>query len=536
MRAKAGCAAGLAMFLSIAGACTPAPGGSTASASPSASAILACSDICAPSITISGPLFDRSGRGQPDSSFVLAPNSIELHDLQGRLIWKAAVVSEDAPRLVASGDFNGDGVTDVIFRTLTTPADANKCGSQTIQFTQLVFIDGASGNVTYPIARLADLCWNGFGVAQPYTTRQWGTGTAYIGPLARGAGAVVAVIPYYATEGWVLQWSASGWKTVGGPTGSPLVYPSTPDYDRIYNAFNPAPCETLRSGQCYFDRSHVANAVFLDPAQARGLLVLTSARAFVYGSDLLPHSDLTWVSGGRTDNTGRNYGLLQRLSGPPERFLMVGGCSVANARSSMLAGLPVDGKCSMHHHIEYFELAGGNIVRHSSRYFGFSNTDGVWESRIEYLLNSPSGFGGARSVVFNLYRDGQWRLMVMPDPAHPETAREFPGWYAWDSVMAPDGRPLLLATRAPGGGGDRSKVLPWEFDVLAWNGQRPVSVLHREGQVPAIYPYSQSEWRHASDGLPYGVFTLPSRRGFQLLVTNNLGHITSELIDVSAIS
>jgi hypothetical protein len=527
MLSRSGWAAFLLVLSSGAAACNHAPVHVTAAAAP-ATASTACSDLCAPSVTIGGPLFDLQMGVRPDSSFVLAPNSIELHNLQGRLLWHAAVDSEDAPRLVATGDFNGDGITDAIFRIMTTPSSPKRCGNEVIKSTRLVFVDGASGSVSYPLPAEADVCWNGFGRAQPYTTHQWGTGTAYVGPLVAGAAAVVA-IPYYATEGWVLQWSSSGWKMLSSAASTPLVYPSSPAYDRLYDAVNHKPCTGPGAGPCYVDASHVANAVFLDPAQARGLFVLTSSRAFLYGSDLLPHSDLTWVSSGRTDNSGRNYGLFERLDAP-DSFLMVGGCSVFNARSSMIAGTPVNRQCSLHHHIEFFQLAGARIVTHASRYFGYAGTDGVWESRIEYLLNSQPGFGGPDSVVFNLYRNGQWRLVVMPEPAHPQVTLEFPGWYAWDSVRAPDGRPLLLATRAPGGGGTASRVLPWEFDVLDWNGQGPVSILHRVGEAPAIFAYPQLDWRHSSDGLPYGVFTTPSGRGINVLVTDNSGHVTSQPI------
>ena len=527
MGTRARWAAIFVLLMSDASGCTTAPSHARPQAPSPATAN--CLAQCPASVTIRGPLLALGGGARPDSTFVLAANSIELHNLQGTLLWRAAVDSEDSPRLVATGDFNGDGVTDAIFRTLTTPSSPATCGSQAVKSTRLVFIDGATGGVTYPLPAAADVCWNGFGRVAPYTTHQWGTGTAYIGPLVDGTPAVVAAIPYYAKEGWVLRWSSRGWNMLSGAAGNPLIYPSSPAYDRLYNAVNPHPCSGPVAGPCYVDSSHVANAVFLDPAHARGLLVLTSWRAFVYGADLLPHSDLTWVSGGRTDNSGRNYGLFERLAAP-DSFALVGGCSVFNARSSMLAGTPVNGECSIHHHIEFFQLAGTRIVAHASRYFGYAGTDGVWESRIEYLLNSQSGFGGPNALVFNLYVNGRWRIVVMPDPAHPQSTLEFPGWYAWDSVRAPDGRPLLLATRAFGGGGAQSKVLPWEFDVLDWTAQGPISILHRDGTVPAIFAYPQADWRHASDGLPYGVFAIPSDRAINVLVTDGAGHVTSDPI------
>jgi hypothetical protein len=456
----------------------------------------------------------------------MGPTSIELRDLEGRTIWMHPIVADRPAHLAAVGDFDGDGVTDGIFQLLVTPLNPTMCGTHKVPTTQLLFISGATGAATSPVPPMQDLCWGGFGTTAPYTTRQWGLGTAYIGHMTSSTATDVVLFPYYATKGDVLRDSSSGWSPiVEGPVTS-LTYPSTPAFDRVYDAANPTPCATRWPGSsCYVTNSHVANAVFLDKASGGGLFVLTSWRAVVYGRDLLPHSDLSWLSGGRTDNSGRNYGLLEPVTGRPGELVLIGGCSVVVSRSAMLTGKPDAGLCGLHRHYEWFAVKGGRIAGHASRYYSYTGTDGVWEGRIEYPLHASSGLTGVPgAILFNLYRQGQWRAVVMTDPSRPDSAREFAGWYVWDTVDLPGGGVGALATRAPGGGGDQSRVLPWEFDILQWNGAGLASRHHYDGLVPALVAYAPTARLHASDDVPYGVYTSQATNGSWLLVQDPAGN------------
>lgn len=478
-------------------------------------------------------LISLHGGGPPDAAFALSPVSIELRDLEGRLIWSVPVTADRTPHLVATGDFDGDGVTDGIFQILVTPANPTRCGTGLVRTTRLMFVSGARGAVSWPLGPTPDICWDGFGTTPPYTTHQWALGTAYIGPTTSSASNDVAVLPYYAARGLDLHDSSSGWSTVVEGAVSKLIFPSTPEFDQVYDAANPTPCsDPIAGGPCYVSNSHVANAVFVDAASGGGLFVLTSWRAFIYGSDLRPHSDLTWLSGGRTDNSGRNYGMLENLPGKPGQIVLIGGCGGEISRYSMLTGTPFGGPCGLHHHYEWFSVSDGHIVAHASKYYGYSGTDGPWEGRIEYPFHAASGFAGTPgTMVFNLYRNGQWRVVVMTDPSRPESAREFPGWYVWDNIELPNGSVQMLATGAPGGGGDLSRVLPWEFNVLQWNGAGLVSRHHIDGLVPAIVAYAPTAGLHTSDDLPYGGLTTRATSGTWLLVEDRSGNRSEMLID-----
>jgi hypothetical protein len=477
-------------------------------------------------------LISLHGDGPADAAFVLGPKAIELRDLQGRSMWTVPIVADRAAHLVATGDFDGDGVTDGIFQILVTPTNPTRCGTSVVRTTRLLFISGATGAATWPLAPTEDLCWSGFGTSAPYVTHQWALGTAYVGPMTSSAAKEVVVFPYYATRGDVLHDSSSVWSPVVAGSVSNLTYPSSPAYDRTYDAANPQPCSGPTPGSpCYVSNSHVANAVFLDGTPGGGLFVLTSSRALVYGPDLLPHSDVTWLSGGRSDNSGRNYGLLERVPGRRGELVLIGGCGAVTARLSMFTGKPDTGLCAIHHHYEWFLVQGSRIARHASRYYSYTGTDGPWDGRIEYPLHASSGFAGAAgTILFNLYRQGQWRAVVMTDPSRPESAREFPGWYVWDTVELPNGTVDALASRVPAGGGDDSRVPPWQFDVVQWDGLGLTSRQHFDGLAPAMVPYAPTAGLHSSDDLPYGAYATPVADGSWLLVEDRAGNRSEILL------
>ena len=62
-----------------------------------------------------------------------------------------------------------------------------------------------------------------------------------------------------------------------------------------------------------------------------------------------------------------------------------------------------------------------------------------------------------------------------------------PGWFVWDVVdLDADGRAELLATRAKPREDDAPYLLPWEMDVLKWNGTGLESIYHLDGVVPRV--------------------------------------------------
>ena len=444
-------------------------------------------------------------------------STVELTRIDGSVVWTVAVSSTLPPDVVARGDFTGDGTADFIFEEVQP--SSQRCVGHAAGRTQLVFVDGASGAAARPLAPLNDLCWTAYG----YATHQWGVGSAYIGDLIPGSpGNEVMLFPYYATDGIVLTFDPStGWKRLP----KTLPYPSTSRFDQVYNVSNPTSCKrTLEApAHCFKKWSHVANGIFLGDEGKAPLLVLTSYRAVFYRSDLTPTGDYTW---GYPEGGGRDYGLVESHDVAGGKMVtLIGGCSVAKTHDTMITGRLSEDHCGLFHHYEYFLVRGNSIVRHAGRFYGWYRTVGFYQERLEFPFPSAVPLtGGSPWIVYNRYKDGRWRAVLLPDPARPDRALEFGGWYVWGSVTDRSGHVLLVATRTASTSSTsvKSYIPPWEFDFLLWTGAGFASLGHHAGVVPSLVLYPPGPDYHVSDGDSFGLAQKYSgRMGFSSLLVES---------------
>ena len=446
-------------------------------------------------------LVSTTASGTPDATLRgAADGSVSLVGLDGRRRWHVMTGSTTAPPLIAAGDVDADGLTDYVLGITRPMTPVRSCGAGTVAETSLLVVDGRTGKTSSPFGALPDICWTEFN----YPTRQWSSGTVYIGELTPASrGPEVVVIPYYATHGQVWNFAERGrWQPA-----KEFAYPSTKAFDRAYNAANPEPCTgATPGGPCYTRNSHVANAVFT----GRGLLVLTSSRAVVYRPDLTPTSDRFWWPGDTTENGGRNYGLVEAYTVGKRTYVdLIGGCSTINRWKAMAPGADPtggDANCGIARHFERFELEGSRITEHRSVYYGYLGANGGLDARVEFpaRAHAPLGGPGTSWTAFNVLRSGNWAAQVFTDPASTQPL-ELPGWYVWDTVELADGSAGLLASRvAPG-----SLVPSWELDVLRWNGSTFSSVQHVPGAVPVLLRYASTPTRHTSESSLYGAYVGP---------------------------
>jgi hypothetical protein len=480
---------------------------------------------CVASLDGAQTLVSTTVSGPPDASLApAADGSVSLVGFDGRRRWQVRTGSATPPQLVAAGDVGTDGVTDYVLALSRPLESVQSCGTGTVATTKLLVVDGRSGDTSSPFGALPDVCWNT--PTFNYPTRQWSSGTVYIGDYTRDyQGPEVVVLPYYATRGRVWNVADGGqWQVVRTASANNFPFPSTQAFDRVYDATNPTPCSPpTPGGPCYTPNSHVANAVF--PASAdSGLFVLTSSRALVYRPDLTPTSDLTWWPGDAPGNGGRNYGLVETYRASDSTYVdLVGGCSTLNRWRAMA---PVtdptggDANCGMVRHFERFQLSGSQITGHQSVYYGYLGTHGGLEGRVEFPARPRAALGGPGTswTAFNLLRSGSWSAQVFTEPMSTQPI-ELPGWYVWDTVELADGAAGLLASPiAPG-----SLVPSWELDVLRWNGSSSfVSVQHASGVVPVLLQYASTPSRHTSEGNLYGAYVGPGAAR-ELLVVDAAG-------------
>jgi hypothetical protein len=475
---------------------------------------------CPAGIVVHGTLADSRGSGTFDASLRMTAGAVELVGLDGRRDWRANVGGRAT--LVASGELTGDRVPDHVVWVLRDADPPRRCGADAMQVSTLLALDGRTGAVTRPFPDLLDICWET--PTFTYPTHQWEISTVYIGDLTPALrGNEVVAFPYFATEGWVWNRAAARrWQRVAAGARNALVFPSTAAYEDAYAKANGGPCSVPAGlSTCWVQHAHVPNAVFVPG----GLLALTTFRALVYRPDFAPTSDTTWQIGGTAANGGRNYGLVTTFARRGTRYAtLAGGCTVAYRRAAMGGpAAPFDdgGHCGIVRHFEAFRLAAGRIVQHRSAYHGYSVETGPAVGRVEFPRHAVADLTGRGSAwsLYNLFRDGRWRIQLYADPLAPRVA-ELDGWFVWDAVdLDRDGRAELLATRTPG------LVPPWSFDVLRWDGRRVVSRFHADGVAPALLRYPSTAAAHSSESDLYGVFARDTNRDGprELLVEDRRG-------------
>jgi hypothetical protein len=427
-------------------------------------------------LVVRGPLVDAR------DWLSVSVRSVALVSVDGAVRWRwHPPAATNRVWFMAAGDLDGDHVNEValaVYRPLK-----RRCGGLPRASSAIYVLNGRTGTASQYGPRLDDICF-AF-PSSTYPQDQWMPGSVTIGSET------LVAFPTYATVGYM--WHAG--------VEQELVFPSTPAYDRAFPSCHKASGST----SCYVPNSHIANVVFVPG----GLLMLTSYRALTYGNGR-PVDDLTWVSG-TTPNAGRNKGFLFTFVDRGRRYAeLIGGCTVADEQRAMrLHVLPSGtiGNCSIHHHFEWFELQGLQITAHANRYYGYIGTDGYLRNRLEAPApaNGPVGGRAKHWTLFNWFDGRRWTLELLPDPAHPETIINMPGWYAW-GIADPHGtgQADVLATRGSG------YFLPWSFAVLKWHAGRFTTVVRASNLLPTLLQYPDLPDQHFSDSRSYAV---PSEAG-----------------------
>ena len=160
---------------------------------------------------------------------------------------------------------------------------------------------------------MPDICWDFSGTIYP--TSQWTTADVLFGKDMPA----LALSPYYATTSWFYLWA-------DGFTSESFYYPSFSLYDSTYTADRP---NAWGTGTSHLPNSHVANGLLVDVDGDSRLVFFTSGRVVQYdagplGPDQLI-ADTPFLSGGRTDMAGRNYGLVGRDPQDPDKIVLISG-------------------------------------------------------------------------------------------------------------------------------------------------------------------------------------------------------------------
>jgi hypothetical protein len=371
--------------------------------------------------------------------------------------------------------------------------------------TWLSFLEGHDGTQTTPIAPLADICWTFGNVTYP--TSQWTVLSVLFGPNS----ATITTVPYYATTGWFLHWAAGSWTT------DAFFYPSSSSYDATYDADQPNGWGT---GTSYLANSHMANGFMPWVEASPRLLFFTSGRVVQYAVASLSAqqllADRPFLTGGRTDIAGRNYGLVARDPDEPSHVVLLSGTDGQTLYADLVNGAPgSDDWGQIERHVTVYRI-DTNTVDDTFYSYAHDHADGdKYEGRVAYP-DSPFVHAGPSlpsRLAFNVFGSGRWIIHVT-EPGQSVDATTIADRYLWDvRDLDGDGVAEWVSSPAPGG------YLPeWSFQLHHWD-ESSLGLVELEsypGYLPARVPSFRQAERTTSRGSLYPTPTVA--QGCALLV------------------
>lgn len=241
-------------------------------------------------------------------------------------------------------------------------------------------------------------------------------------------------LPYYATQGNFLAWGGASFSDLGT-----FVYPSTASFDAAYPAAQP---NAYNNGQKFIENAHVANGLIASVGGQERLVFFTSGRVLQYTPGPLGPSQLVldspFLTGGRTDIAGRDYGLVAVDPGASGQLSLIAGTSASTVQADMLSGkMEADPWGQIERHLTRYDLATGAV---SDCFFSYAHDGGdafKYEKRVVFPAGAHGRIAGSASrLAFNVYEGGNWQLHVTK-PGSTEDELTLKDLFLWISPVIP---------------------------------------------------------------------------------------------------
>jgi hypothetical protein len=344
------------------------------------------------------PAYPVKGSTTTSVAFGLWSGLLSAFDEAGTLLWST---STSATTWGGGFDFDADGWPDVV---VAVSADTGKfCGAQPIKTSKLKFYSGRTGVAYVPLTPLEDKCWS-FPGTPSYATPQY----APLSVLWGDETSRLLVSPYYATVSTFLTFAN------GFTVASQLHYPSTSQYDLAYTADQ---LNAWGTGTAYIANSHIANGLLTGVGAGIRAVFFTSGRVVQYRIGAFSATQLAadrpYVTGGRTDLAGRNYGLVAVDPGAPAKVVLLAGTSNYSLASDMRTGTrSEDVWGGIERHVSIYDTTANTV---DDRFYSYAHDAGdahQYEGRVSYPANPFVRRSGPSRIAYNVYEGGRWNLHV----------------------------------------------------------------------------------------------------------------------------
>ncbi len=436
-------------------------------------------------------------------------NALEAIDQDAHAIWQRTV---GGGALFGGFDVDGDGWVD--WGLARQSPNGQTCATKAMNDTTIDLALGRDGT-TFPqvVPPLSDICWT-FGTTT-YPTAQW----TVLGVLFGTSSSDVVLVPQYTSTNANAQKPYNDGKaySYGLRSGAfqklgEMTMPTLPAYD----AFAAAKLEAHATGTKYYAASHVPNGLLVGKTSAPELLFFTSGRVVVY-QDAPPFdlvSDYPYLTGGRTDLVGRNYGLVMSDPAAPYLTAIVAGTSAYSLYSDMRSGsMTADPWGGIERHISVHDARTNTLT---DRFFSYAhdNNDGaLYEGRVSFPNTVMLPGVAASRLVFSVYMGGHWHTIVTT-PSDVVTALDVADLFVWDARdLDGDGVVEVIASpaRDPADPNVRGYYyVKWRTLLMHWDeGNKTLTTTRTiEGAIPWLVPSFREKARTSSGGFLYPALTV----------------------------
>jgi len=330
--------------------------------------------------------------------YVNAGSAITAYDQDQHTLWTTPI---DGAAIFGGFDYDRDGWPDVGY-VISTPS-GSVCGQTAMLDTSLAFVAGGSGAINRSVAPLAAKCWS-FPPTPDYPTTQW---TAE-GVLFGASSGLLTLLPYYATAGYYFSYAG------GGFSSNAFYFPSTASYDATYPNAKPNAWSTSTD---YLANSHVGNGLVVDDGQR--LVFFTSGRVVQYRVGPLDAAQLLtdhpFVTAGRTDLAGRNYGLVAVDPNFSSHVALLAGTDAFTVFTDLANGtITSDVWGGIERHVSVYDYVTDGL---DDRFYSYALDGGSayqYEGRVVYPAHPfiRRGAGQPSRLAYSVYSGGHWYVHI----------------------------------------------------------------------------------------------------------------------------
>ena len=225
-------------------------------------------------------------------------------------------------------------------------------------------------------------------------------------------------------------------------------------------------------------------------------------------------ADRPYLTGGRKDLVGRNYGWVSQDPGAPDRIVLLAGTSTQSVFSDLIQGkLVTDPWAGIERHISVYNLRT-NLIQ--DRFFSYAhdNNDGnKYQNRVVFPANGLIATGrGASRLAYSVYVGGRWYFHIS-QPGSTVDKYRLKDTFLWDvRDLDGDGKQEIIVspTRYPNQPDVPGYYFPkWETRVYHWQEStlRLLAKKTYKGAIPYLRASFRKNRRTSSQGFLYPALT-----------------------------